>query len=258
MSTEVVVYIAENNTKYTKRIPFSKDSLIVNLNDKSNTNKANSQYKRPNYRVFKDEFDDSDSDSSLEDSVFNEEEIIDESLSDKEEPEEGNLAPKSSRRQNLSISLNFDPLDKRKKKQKRELTEEEIIKKNDLLMQRKKQLKEQQEEEKRLAIDRILNDEGKKLRDRKKNLENKAKIEQEKEERNKANLSKIQVKYCKDGQVTVRFPQGLLIPKVLYQKPPSEIPKNCEIENCLGMKRYRDPKSGIYYCSLDCYKKIKA
>ena len=142
------------------------------------------------------------------------------------------------------------------------------VRKHDLNIIKKK-LKQQQEDKKTHAIEKILNDEGKKLREKKREEIKKLRIEKDKEERQKAaNLTKLVIKYSKDGNVTLRFPPGILIPKVLYQK--SDIienkennndinygNKNCEVFNCLNKKRYRDPKSGKYYCSLGCYKKLQ-
>jgi hypothetical protein len=84
------------------------------------------------------------------------------------------------------------------------------------------------------------------------------KKEQQQEESFKQSLTKIKYKFNRDGKIYVRFPQGLLIPKILNQKPlqaPQE--KKCEVLNCTNKKRYRDPKSKLFYCSVKCYKDIK-
>jgi hypothetical protein len=84
--------------------------------------------------------------------------------------------------------------------------------------------------------------------------------EQQKEEYLKSSLTKIKHKYEKNGKVFVRFPKGLLLPKALTQKQ-LNIPtgnKHCQVKNCKKPKKYKDPKSKLDYCSLDCYKIIKS
>lgn len=70
------------------------------------------------------------------------------------------------------------------------------------------------------------------------------------------------MKFLKDGKVYVRFPQGLLLPKYLKQKPiDKDKPFNsnvlCQVNNCKNPKKYKDPKSSLYYCSVECYKNIQ-
>ncbi len=85
------------------------------------------------------------------------------------------------------------------------------------------------------------------------------------EEKYKASLTKIKMKFQKEGKIYVRFPQGLLLPKYLKQKPlenpikKSNLNANwlCEVNNCANPKKYKDPKSQLFYCSVDCYKQIK-
>jgi len=72
---------------------------------------------------------------------------------------------------------------------------------------------------------------------------------------------KIKMKFQKDGKIYVRFPQGLLLPKFLKQKQSEDSKKKdnliCQVDNCPKPKKYKDPKSHLFYCSVDCYKKIK-
>ena len=76
-------------------------------------------------------------------------------------------------------------------------------------------------------------------------------------------MTKIKIKYTNNGKIYLRFPQGLLIPKYLKQKAIdiTEINKKnkllCEINNCKNLKKYKDPKTQLYYCSVDCYKQLK-
>lgn len=69
------------------------------------------------------------------------------------------------------------------------------------------------------------------------------------------------MKFQKDGKIYVRFPQGLLLPKYLKQKQLDDFKTdknlNCQVDGCANPKKYKDPKSQLLYCSVDCYKKIK-
>ena len=146
------------------------------------------------------------------------------------------------------------------KKVKRELTEEEIAKKTEQARLRKLHAKKLIEDEKREAVERILNEDGRKLRERQKkqNEEMKKKSKME-EEKMKKNLSKIITKYTKDGKIYVRFPQGFLLPSVFNQtkKEIKPIPK-CYIEGCNNLKKYTDPKTGLPYCSVNCFKILRS
>ena len=146
------------------------------------------------------------------------------------------------------------------KKPKRELTEDEILKKNDQIMKRKLHAKKMLEEEKRLTIEKILNEDGRKLKERQKKLNEEAvKKEQLEDEKYKASLTRIKQKYNKDGTIYLRFPQGLLLPRVITQKSTGFQPKIkiCEIPNCSNTKKYKDPVTGKYYCSVQCYNILK-
>jgi INO80 complex subunit B len=146
------------------------------------------------------------------------------------------------------------------KKVKRELTEEEIAKKTEQARLRKLHAKKLIEDEKREAVERILNEDGRKLRERQKkqNEEMKKKSKME-EEKMKKNLTKIITKYTKDGKIYVRFPQGFLLPSVFNQtkKEIKPIPK-CYIEGCNNLKKYTDPKTGLPYCSVNCFKILRS
>ncbi len=100
-------------------------------------------------------------------------------------------------------------------------------------------------------------------RQRKFNEEN-LKKEQELEEKYKISLTKIKTKYLHDGKIYVRFPQGLLLPKYLKQKPTDQSKiealndiKKCQVNNCQNLKKYKDPKSQLFYCSIDCFKELR-
>ena len=83
--------------------------------------------------------------------------------------------------------------------------------------------------------------------------------ELKKEEYLKVSLTKIKHKYDKNGKIFVRFPKGLLLPKPLNQKPLiiNLEKKVCQVKNCKKQKKYKDPKTKLDYCSLECYKILK-
>ena len=145
------------------------------------------------------------------------------------------------------------------KKIKKELTEEEIAKKTEQARLRKLHAKKLIEEEKREAVERILNEDGRKLRERQKKhneeMKKKSKLE---EEKMKKNLTKIITKYSKNGKIYVRFPQGFLLPSVFNQqkKVLKPIPK-CHVEGCQNLRKYTDPKTGFPYCSVKCFKILR-
>lgn len=151
-------------------------------------------------------------------------------------------------------------LNKGHKKVKRELTEEEIAKKTEQARLRKLHAKKLIEDEKREAVERILNEDGRKLRERQKkqNEEMKKKTKME-EEKMKINLTKIITKYSKDGKIYVRFPRGFLLPSIFNQtkKEIKPIPK-CHVAECNNLKKYTDPKTGLPYCSVKCFKVLRS
>lgn len=162
-------------------------------------------------------------------------------------------------RSDIDQDTYFSELPNGNKKQKKELTEDDILKKNDQIMKRKLHAKKMLEEEKRQTIEKILNEDGRKLRERQKKLnEEAAKKEQQAEENFKISLTKVKLKHNRDGKIFLRFPQGLTLPKVLLQKscPNSNslAPKICGVMNCPNIKKYKDPKTKINYCSVECYK----
>ena len=151
-------------------------------------------------------------------------------------------------------------LNKSHKKIKRELTEEEIAKKTEQARLRKLHAKKLIEDEKREAVERILNEDGRKLRERQKkqNEEMKKKTKME-EEKLKKNLTKIITKYSKDGKIYVRFPQGFLLPSVFNQTKKIIKPiEKCHVDGCNNDKKYTDPKTGYPYCSVKCFKILRS
>jgi len=115
------------------------------------------------------------------------------------------------------------------------------------------------EEEKKQTIDKILNESGKKLKEREKKLLEAEKQKELKIQENiKISLTKIKHMYNKNDKILVRFPQGLILPKVLNQKPLSlPVVKCCQVAGCKNIKKYKDPLTKIDYCSVGCYKILK-
>ena len=145
------------------------------------------------------------------------------------------------------------------KKIKKELTEEEIAKKTEQARLRKLHAKKLIEEEKREAVERILNEDGRKLRERqKKHNEEMKKKKKMEEEKMKKNLTKIITKYSKDGKIYVRFPQGFLLPSIFNQQKKICKPIiKCHVEGCQNLRKYTDPKTGFPYCSVQCFKILR-
>ena len=71
----------------------------------------------------------------------------------------------------------------------------------------------------------------------------------------------IKIIYHRKGNITLSFPQGLLIPKYLNQRRVDKSDKMnmkniCNI--CKKEAKYKLPKTLMRACSLECYKRIIA
>lgn len=249
---------------------YSNEKISEKGSEMTSINNSSIKLTRPKYTFEKDEFDDSFDSGSEDASAFD---SGNQSLSDdgsdklKLGDSNANFGIKSRRRQESNIQFDFDPLESNrpnKQKKAKELTEEDIIRKNDLNIQRKAQLKQKQEDEKKMAIQRILNDEGKKLRERQKKLhETRIKKEKEAEDKFKASLNKIKLKYKKDGKMYVRFPNAYIYSQFFDNS--NEIKEKANIQNyqcqnndCKGKRKYKDPQSNLFYCSVSCFKAIRS
>ena len=265
--------ILNNEILFTRRL---KTPIIINQSQKIkipiiqeaqiNNNILGKKLKRINYyEGDDDEIDNDKEENSSEDSFKASEEDLDEddkldygtndyiSVSDENNSSRKHLRKYGNTEELLYILPNH-------KKPKRELTEEEIAKKTEQTRLRKLHAKKLLEEEKRVTIERILNEDGKKLRERQKKInEENMKKNKLKEEQKKNSLTKIIHKYLKNGNIYVRFPQGLLIPSILIQKPiQAKIIPKCDVIGCKNLKKYTDPKTKKNYCSVDCFKKIRS
>lgn len=299
--TEITFIIDENKTKVTRIVPISKNEFLGQLQSNSNfkiprnvvlretkkevinkklDNSEYSQSESDDVKInskfnskpivksskIKDDLDDSDLMESDEESEFDSKSIeFSEDDSDKAKKMANPNYAISSRRSRAQENLHFhiDILSNNKKKKPiKDMTEEEIIKKNDLIIKRRAEMKQKQEEEKKNAIDKILNDEGRKAKERQKKIyDSKVKKEKEANDKFKASLNKIKIKHTRDGLIYVRFPNGLLLPKVLCNKVEDHkyplIPK-CDNSTCLGKKRYQDPLTKLNFCSVACFKEIRS
>ncbi len=84
-----------------------------------------------------------------------------------------------------------------------------------------------------------------------------SKKESQKDEKYKLSLTKIKY-YTGPKGTYVRFPQGLLVPKIVTQKPITyPINQQCEVLSCRNSKKYRDPVTKKNYCSVSCYQELK-
>lgn len=242
---------------YKKKTNFKKEDLF-----QEKINSDNAKFKIPlnrNYHIDYDEssFSDDSSDSFDVDEIDDDEDKLE--LNSVDEGSKTSEGRKLLRGSGLNSNMDefYSLYDN--KKQKKELTEDEIMKKNEQMLKRKMHAKRMVEEEKRQAIEKILNEDGRKLKERQKKLnEELIKKQQQEEEKLKISLTKIKHKYLRDGKIYVRFPQGLLLPQVLRQSNKSyEKPKVlCQVNDCTKEKKYLDPKSKKYYCSVACYKLI--
>lgn len=149
----------------------------------------------------------------------------------------------------------------------KDIAADDLQKKQEKIEKRKELMKLQMEEIKWQAVDRILNEKGRKEREREKKLKKEIEENIAKqaaiEEKKKLALTNIRIKYLKDGQITLSFPRGFLLPRVLEQEKliNGDVSKksiisvnNCK--KCGKLSKYCNSKSKNYSCSLECYKEL--
>ena len=147
--------------------------------------------------------------------------------------------------------------------------EEDQKRKQEKIEQRRELMRRHIEEVKWQAVHKILNEKGKKEREKekkaKKDIEDQKVKEAALEAKKKAALTNIHIKYYKDGSVTLSFPQGFLLPQVLSQEKATGFHENKmgkktltgkTCMNCGNEAKYCNPKTGRISCSLTCYKVI--
>ncbi len=132
---------------------------------------------------------------------------------------------------------------------------------------RRELIRQHQEEIKWQAVDKILNEKSRQEREKekklKKDLEDLKTREAVLEEKKKQALTNIHIKYYKDGLVTLSFPRGFLLPKVLAQdggqtSAESRAPMNqCICAHCGKPSKYLHPQTQQRSCSLECYKALQ-
>ena len=265
--------IIKNNIEPHIEIPSSSfnNSFIKNQNKKNSIfDYIGKKFKRINYYEGDDEeglnnnsmIDDEfkASDSSLDEEDRNNE--FTNSLSVSSENNSNINERKNLRKYGgLNDMNNFQEisLTRSHKRHKRELTAEEMARKVEQNRLRKIQAKKLLEEQKRETIERILNEDDRKLKEKQKKINDEliASKKKKEEEKMREKITKIIINYQKDGKIFIRFPKGLLLPQVLTQKKKEiKLQKLCEIcEKNIGI--YTEPKNKIKYCSVNCYKKIK-
>jgi hypothetical protein len=148
-----------------------------------------------------------------------------------------------------------------------DLTENEVNQKQQEKVDKRKELiKKHQEDIKWQAVDKILNEKGRKEKEKEKKLKKDIEDSKAKEAAIEAKkmqaLSHIHVKHFKDGHVTLSFPVGFLLPKVLSQQKTNGNGNGNGIHKCnscmqCGMpSKYCNPKNQKYSCSLKCFKAL--
>lgn len=144
-----------------------------------------------------------------------------------------------------------------------ETGEEDEKRKQEKIEQRREIMRKHMEEVKWQAVHKILNEKGRKEREKEKKARKEKEDQMAKEAalsaKKKAALSNIHIKYYKDCSVTLSFPRGFLLPQVLSQEKSNEPPQRKSLANekcthCGNIGKYRNSKNGDVTCSLKCYK----
>ncbi|CAN0897261.1 hypothetical protein LINGRAHAP2_LOCUS19018 [Linum grandiflorum] len=147
------------------------------------------------------------------------------------------------------------------KKQKEKLTEvEQQLKRAEALQRRRLQVEKAARESEAEAIRKILGQDS----SRKKREEKVKKRQEELAQERAANfmtLAADRVRWV-DGPSgsVVTFPEGIGLPSIFHSKPQSYPPprEKCAGPSCTNPYKYRDSKSKLPLCSLQCYKAIHA
>ncbi|KAL1350911.1 hypothetical protein HN51_014883 [Arachis hypogaea] len=146
------------------------------------------------------------------------------------------------------------------RKQKEKLTEvEQQLKKAEAAQRRKMQVEKAARESEAEAIRKILGQDS----SRKKREEKIKKRQQELAEEKAANarmLASNTVRYVMGPSGTVvTFPEEMGLPSILNSKPISYPPprEKCAGPSCSNPYKYRDSKSKLPLCSLQCYKAVQ-
>ena len=144
---------------------------------------------------------------------------------------------------------------------------DDVRRRQEKIDSRRELLKRHQEEVKWQAVDKILNEKSRQEREKEKKLKKELidskTREAALEEKKRQALTNIHIKYYKDGLVTLSFPRGFLLPKVLaqdgvqdsVQSRPTATSSVCA--HCGKPSKYRDPHTDRRSCSLECYKALQ-
>uniref|UniRef100_A0A0D9W0L3 INO80 complex subunit B-like conserved region domain-containing protein n=1 Tax=Leersia perrieri TaxID=77586 RepID=A0A0D9W0L3_9ORYZ len=142
------------------------------------------------------------------------------------------------------------------RRQKEKPSEVEIqAKKAEAAQRRKMQVEKAEKEQQAEAIRKILGIDTEKKKEEKKQKERDEKESQEKQEEYKRNC--IQYVMGPEG-TTVTFPESMGLPSI-FSKPISYPPprEKCAGPSCTNPYKYRDSKTKLPLCSLQCYKAVQ-
>ncbi|XP_006650777.1 INO80 complex subunit B-like [Oryza brachyantha] len=143
------------------------------------------------------------------------------------------------------------------RKQKEKLSEVEVqAKKAEAAQRRKMQVEKAEREQQAEAMRKILGIDTEKKKEEKKQKERDEKEKQEKIEEYKRNC--IQCVMGPEGTV-VTFPENMGLPSIFNSKPTSYPPprEKCAGPSCTNPYKYRDSKTKLPLCSLQCYKAVQ-
>ncbi|CAN1219497.1 hypothetical protein LINPERPRIM_LOCUS1614 [Linum perenne] len=150
------------------------------------------------------------------------------------------------------------------KKQKEKLTEvEQQLKRAEALQRRRLQVEKAARESEAEAIRKILGQDSSRKKREEKVKKRQEEIAQAMIERaaNFLTLASDRVRWV-DGPsgTVVTFPEEIGLPSIFHSKPQSYPPprEKCAVPSCTNPYKYRDSKSKLPLCSLQCYKAIHA
>ncbi|KAG8061460.1 hypothetical protein GUJ93_ZPchr0003g18288 [Zizania palustris] len=143
------------------------------------------------------------------------------------------------------------------RKQKEKLSEVEVqAKKAEAAQRRKMQVEKAEREQQAEAMRKILGIDTEKKKEERKQKERDEKEKQERLEEYKRNC--IQCVMGPEGTV-ITFPDKMGLPSIFNSKPSSYPPprEKCAGPSCTNPYKYRDSKTKLPLCSLECYRAVQ-